>query len=94
MTTTPDILRFLDCLLINPVLASGDRLSQRRVRFARMCLERLPAPSAILYCINGANGMEPNRVACNKDLTREGFRNFRDLLPDLERHFPDAWPRL
>jgi hypothetical protein len=59
-----------------------------------MCLARLPAQSAILYCINGANGIEPNRVACNEDLEREGFRSFRDLLPDLERHFPDVWPRL
>jgi hypothetical protein len=94
MTTTPDIISFLDFMLINPVLRSGDRLSQRRVRFARMCLRRLPAQSAILYCIHGAAGIEPNRVACNADLEREGFRSFRDLLTDLERRFPDVWPRL
>ena len=59
-----------------------------------MCLERLPPQSAIFYCIHGANGTELNRVACNEDLAREGLRSFRDLLPDLERHFPDVWPRL
>jgi len=45
-------------------------------------------------CIHGAAGIEPNRVACNEDLEREGFRSFRDLLPDLECRFPDVWPRL
>jgi hypothetical protein len=94
MTTTLQIILYLEKALFHPVLASGNALNRRRVRFARMCLARLPAPSAMLYCVNGANGIEPNRVACNEDLTREGFWNFRDLLPDLERHFPDAWPRL
>lgn len=94
MTKTVQIIGYLEKALFHTVLASGNALNKRRVRFARMCLARLPAPSAILYCINGANGIEPNRVACNEDLTREGFRNFRDLLPDLERHFPDVWPRL
>jgi hypothetical protein len=94
MTTTIQIIRHLKKAFFNAVLASGNVLNKRRVRFARMCLARLPAQSAILYCINGANGIEPNRVACNADLEREGFRSFRDLLPDLERRFPDVWPRL
>jgi hypothetical protein len=93
MTTTVQIIRHLEKALFYPVLASGNALNRRRVIFARMCLTRLPAPSAILYCINGANGTEPNRVACNADLERESFRSFRDLLPDLERCFPDVWPR-
>ncbi|MEY2493782.1 MAG: hypothetical protein QOJ45_274 [Verrucomicrobiota bacterium] len=94
MTTTVQIIRYLEKALFYPVLASGNPLNRRRVRFARMCLGRLPPQSAILYCIHGGAGIEPNRVACNADLERDGFRSFGDLLPDLERRFPDVWPRL
>jgi hypothetical protein len=94
MTTTVEIIRHLEKALFHPVLASGNALNKRRVRFARMCLGRLLPQSVALYCIHSASGIEPNRVACNEDLQHEGFRSFRDLLPDLERHFPDVWPRL
>jgi hypothetical protein len=94
MTTTIQIIRLLEKEIFHPVLASGNALNKRRVIFAQMCLERLPPRSAILYCIHGANGTELNRIACNEGLERESFRSFRDLLPELERDFPDVWPRL
>lgn len=92
-TTTADILAFLDSELINPVLADGHAVDRRRVRFARMCLRRLPAKSAALYCVHGAESRTPNRLATNLSLEENGFRSFRDLLPTMARTFADVWPR-
>jgi hypothetical protein len=92
MTTISDILTFIDFELINPVLANGDRHSRRWVRFTRMCLMRLPPPSAILYCIHAAESATTNRMKVNSWLEHRGFRSIRALLPTMERKFSDVWP--
>ncbi len=92
MTTTDDILAFLDSELINAVLTRGDSLSRRRVRFARMCLRHLPAKSAALYCLHGAESKTPSRLATNVWLEEHGFRSFRELVPTMARKFSDVWP--
>lgn len=93
MTTTADLIRFLDATLINPVLTSGGAVNQRCVRFARMCLWRLPARSAALYCLHGASGTAPNRACANDAFEAEGFASFRTLIPVMDGLFADVWPK-
>ena len=57
-----------------------------------MCLMRLPARSAILYCIHAAESATTNRMEANIRLEEHGFRSIRELLPTMQRKFADVWP--
>ncbi len=91
--TTTKIIDFLHEKQFGPVLAYGSHRSKKHVRFARMCIRRLPPKSAIQYCINAANESVPSRAASGRTFEDEGFVTFRQLLPELKNRFLDFWPR-
>jgi len=94
MITTSDILAVLDIRQFEPALATGSAGCRRRVRFARMCIRRLPPVSALRYCIHAADHSFANRRASDRILSDEGFRTFRDLLPVLKKRFAAIWPSI
>jgi hypothetical protein len=93
MTTTHDILEFLDIHQQTPVRLSpyASRESRLRIQTDQMRLAQLPIQSIALYVEHGAQCDTPERVAANQQLEAEGFVSYRLLAPVMRRLFSDVW---
>jgi hypothetical protein len=94
MTTSQDILQFLDIHQHTPVRSSryASRESRLRVQTDQMRLAQLPVQSIALFIEHGAQSDTPERAAANQQLEDEGFVSYRLLAPVMRRIFSDVWP--
>ena len=94
MTTSADLLRFLEIHQQTPIASSPytSRETRLRCQTDRMRLAQLPVASIALYVEHGAASDTPERLAANDTLESEGFVSYRLLLPVMRRLFSDIWP--
>lgn len=93
MTTTHDLIQYIETSLLTPVLTSPQASigNRRRALTDRMRLRRLPLKSIALYIQHGAASGTPRRLAANERLVQEGFLSYRQLLARMRERFPDVW---